>query len=53
MVKHSKISFVGTKRPMTLKLGIQDRVLKYYQIYSNDDIGLTLNIFYDMVKFVF
>ena len=26
--KPSKITFLGTKRPMTLKLGIQHRVLK-------------------------
>ena len=30
---------------MTFKLGIQHRVLKYYQICSNDDLGLTLTIF--------
>ena len=30
---------------MTLKLGIQHWVLKYKQICSNDDIGLTLAIF--------
>ena len=30
---------------MTLKLGIQHRVLKYYQIPSNDDTGLTLTYF--------
>ena len=28
-------------RLMPLKLGIQHRVLKYYQICSNDDTGLT------------
>ena len=27
---------------MTLKLGMQHRVLEYYQVYSNDDPGLTL-----------
>ena len=27
---------------MTLKLGTQHRVLKYYQVCSNDDPGLTL-----------
>ena len=36
-----KIFFSGTKRPMTLKLGMQHRVLEYYQICSNDDPGLT------------
>ena len=40
-----KIFFSGTKRPMTLKLYMQHRVLKYYQIYSNDDPGLTLTYF--------
>ena len=30
---------------MTLKLGMQHRVLKYYQIPSNDDPGLTLTYF--------
>ena len=30
---------------MTLKLGMQHRVLKYYQIYSSDDPGLTLTYF--------
>ena len=38
-------SFFGTKKPMILKLGIQLRVLKYYQISSNEDTGLTLPIF--------
>ena len=39
-----KNSFFGTKKPMILKLGIQLRVLKYYQISSNEDTGLTLPI---------
>ena len=30
---------------MILKLGMQHRVLGYYQVYSNDDPGLTLNYF--------
>ena len=30
---------------MTLKLGMQHRVLEYYQVYSNDDAGLTLTYF--------
>ena len=30
---------------MTLKLGMQLRVLKYYQVCSNDDPGLTLTYF--------
>ena len=30
---------------MTLKLGMQHRVLEYYQVCSNDDPGLTLTYF--------
>ena len=30
---------------MTLKLGMHHQVLKYYQLYSNDDAGLTLTYF--------
>ena len=30
---------------MTLKLGMQRRVLEYYQVYLNDDPGLTLIYF--------
>ena len=30
---------------MTLNVGMQHRVLKYYQVCSNDDIGLTLIYF--------
>ena len=37
-----KIFFSGTKRLMTLKLGMQHQVLEYYQVCSNDDPGLTL-----------
>ena len=40
-----KIFFSGTKRPMTLKLGVQHRVLEYYQVCSNDYLGLTLTYF--------
>ena len=45
MVKNLKITFSGTKKPMTLKLGIQHWVLKYYQVCSNDDPGLTTTYF--------
>ena len=38
-------SSLETKRPMTLKIGMQHRALKYYQVYSNDDPGLTLTYF--------
>ena len=30
---------------MTFNLSMQHRVLKYYQVYSNDDPGLTLTYF--------
>ena len=30
---------------MTLKLGMQHWVLEYYQLYSNDDPGLTFTCF--------
>ena len=30
---------------MTLKLGMQHQVLKYYPVYSNDDPGLTFTYF--------
>ena len=33
------------KRPMILKLGMQHRVLEYYQVCSNDDPGLTMTYF--------
>ena len=34
--------FSGTRRPMTLNLGMHHLVLEYYQVCSNDDPGLTL-----------
>ena len=37
--------FSGTKWPMTLKVGMQYRVLEYNQVCSNDDYGLTLIYF--------
>ena len=40
-----KIFFSGSKRPMTLNLGMQHWVLEYYQICLNDDNGLTLTYF--------
>ena len=40
-----------TKKLMTSKVGMQHRVLKYYQVCSNDDPELTLNLFYGKVKF--
>ena len=43
--KNLKIFFSGTKRPMTLKVGMQHRVFAYYQVSLNDDPGLTLTYF--------
>ena len=40
-----KIFSSGTKRPMTLNLGMHHRVLEYYQVCSNDDLGFTLTYF--------
>ena len=44
--KNLKKIFSGTKRPMTLKLGMQDWVLEYYQVCSNDYPELTLTLTY-------
>ena len=41
MVKTVK-NFSGTKRPMTLKRCMHDRVLEFYQVCSNNDPCLTL-----------
>ena len=43
--KSLKNLFSGTKRPMTLNLGVHNRVLEYYQVCSNDDPWLTLTYF--------
>ena len=40
-----KIIFSGTKRPMTMKIGMQHWVLEYYQVRSNDVPGMTLTCF--------
>ena len=46
MVKNlKKSSSPEPERPTTLKLGMQRRVLKYYQLCSNDDPELTLTYF--------
>ena len=37
--------FFGTKKPITLKFGMQHSVLEYYQVCSNDDPWLTLTYF--------
>ena len=43
--RNFKKSSSGTKRPMTMKLGIQHTVFEYYQVCSNDDLVLTLTYF--------
>ena len=43
--KNLKKSSSGIKRPMTFKLGMQYRVLEYYQVCSKDDAWLTLTYF--------
>ena len=53
---YGKIFFFGIKGPMTLKLGMQRRLLKYYEVCSNDDPELTLTYFTarsNLVPFVF
>ena len=40
-----KIIFSGTKRQMTLKIGMQHWVLEYYQVSSNDVPGMTMTYF--------
>ena len=37
-----KIFLSGNKKSMTLSVGMQQWVLKYYQVCLIDDIGLTL-----------
>ena len=43
--KHEKFFFSATKRPMTLKVCVQHRVLEYYQICSNDESRLNVTYF--------
>ena len=45
MITTLKKIFSGTKQPMTLKVGMLHRIFKYYQVCSNDDLGLTLTYF--------
>ena len=40
--KNRKKIFSRTKRPMTLKLGMQDRVFEFFIVYSNNELCLTL-----------
>ena len=43
--KNLKQIFFGTKRPMTMSLGIHHQVPNCYQVCSNDDPGVTLTCF--------
>ena len=45
MVKTLKNLLLRNQKADDLKLGMQHRVLKYYQFCSNDDPGLTLTYF--------
>ena len=49
--KNLKKIFSGTKRLMTLKVGMQHWVLKYYEVCSIDDPRLTLTLFHGHDKF--
>ena len=52
MIKTFKLFYSGTEMLMTLKLGMQHRVLDYYQVCSNDDPWLTLTYFIAMTNLV-
>ena len=45
MLKILKNLLLWNQKAVTLKVGMQHRVLEDYQVYSNDDPGLTLNNF--------
>ena len=45
MVKHEKLIFSGTQKPMTLKVDMQLWVRECYQVYSNAVSDLTLTYF--------
>ena len=54
--KNLKKIFSGIKKLITLKLGMQHRVLEYYQVCSYDDPGWTLTYFMarsDVVPYAF
>ena len=50
--KPLKIFFYGTKRPMTLNIGMQHQVLEYFHVCSNDDTGWSLAYFTARSKLV-
>ena len=41
----SKLFFSGTGGPMSMKLGMKYRLLKYYNVYINRDPVMTLTFF--------
>ena len=51
-LKHEKFFFPVTKRLMTIKVDMQPGVLGCYQVYSNDNTGLTLTYFIVRSNFV-
>ena len=44
-INRSKIFFSRTGSPKILKLGMQHQELKLYEVYINDDTGLSLTYF--------
>ena len=46
-----KIFFSKIKGPITLEIGMQHWEHGTNKVYSNDDLGLTLIIFYGKIKF--
>ena len=45
MFKNLKIFFFRAEWPRSLKLGMKHRTLEYYQVHSDDDPRLTLDLF--------
>ena len=41
----SKIFFSGTTGPISTKLGMKHQLLKYYNVYINHDLAVTLTYF--------
>ena len=48
--KTSKIFFFRTGGPISKKLGMKHRWLKYYNVYINHDPEMTLTFFYGKVS---
>ena len=51
-LKYEKILFSVTKKPMSLKVDMQHRILEYYQVCLNDESLLTLTDFMARSNFV-